>query len=104
MRASQSERLGRKRELEISQRRLRANQIETMIAELEWMCIDLGHQIEAEEMRAQIHDPKHFAYPTYATAARGRHTKLQGTMEVLRAELDRLMFETNEAANRQYAA
>jgi flagellar FliJ protein len=75
-----------------------------MIAELERVCIDLGHQIEAEETRARIHDPKHFAYPTYAKAARERRAKVEQTADVLRSERDRLSSATNEAINPQQAA
>ena len=99
MRVNQSGLLHRNKKFEVNQSRWRANQIETMIAEFDWMCIDLGHQIEAEEMRARIYDPTHFAYPTYAKAARERRAKLQRSADVLRIELDRLRFEANEAPN-----
>jgi flagellar FliJ protein len=104
MRASKSERLRRINEFELNQNRWRATQIKTMIAEFDRMCVDLGHQIEAEEMRTRICDPTHFAYPTYAKAARERRAKLQRSADALRIELDRLRFKANEAANRQFAA
>ena len=75
MTANKSEGLRRKFEFEIAHDRLRASQIETMIAALDRMCVDLGQAIEAEEKRARISDPKHFAYPTYANAARERREK-----------------------------
>ena len=90
MKANQSARLRRINEFEINQSRLRANQIETMIAEFDRICIDLGRQIEAEEIRARIDDPTHFAYPTYAKAARERRAKLQRSADALRTELDTL--------------
>jgi flagellar FliJ protein len=104
MRANQSERFRRIKEFEVNQRRWQAIQIETMITELERVCIDLGHQIEAEETRARIHDPKHFAYPTYAKAARERRAKVEQTADVLRIERYRLSSATNEAINPQQAA
>ena len=104
MSANQSEHLRRSKEFEVDQNRRRANQIETMIAAFDRMCIDLGHQIEAEEKRARICDPTHFAYPTYAKAARERRTKLQRSTDALRNELEKLKFEANEASNRQFAA
>jgi flagellar FliJ protein len=104
MRANQSEHLRRSKEFEVGQNRRRANQIETMIAAFDRMCIDLGHQIEAEEKRARICDPAHFAYPTYAKAARERRTKLQRSTDALRNELDKLKFEANEVSNGQFAA
>jgi flagellar FliJ protein len=104
MRANQSEHLRRRIEFESNQNRLRVHQIETMIAEFERICIGLGHEIEAEETRARIHDPKHFAYPTYAKAAQERRARLQRSKDALRTELDRLRSEVEKASNRQDAA
>ena len=104
MKANQSERLRRSKEFEVAQNHLRANQIETMIAAFYRMCIYLGQQIEAEEKRARITDPTHFAYPTYAKAVRARRAKLQWSIDALKIELDRLRFEANEAPKRQIAA
>jgi hypothetical protein len=104
MTVNKSERLRRNKEFEVAQNRLRASQIETMIAEFDRICINLGHQIEAEEARARISDPAHFAYPTYAKAARERRAKLQLSADALKIELDRLRLQANEASNRQFAA
>ena len=104
MTANQSERLRRSKEFEVALNRLRVNQIETMIAEFDRICIDLGQQIAAEETRARISDPTHFAYPMYAKAARERRAKVQRSADALSIELDRLSFEVNEASNRQFAA
>src|SRR5271169_3509099 len=93
------EHLRRSKEFEVAQNRLRAIQIETMIAEFDRMCIDLGHQIESEEMRVRIYDPRHFAYPTYAKAAGERRAKLQRSADALRIELGRLKVEASEASN-----
>ena len=104
MTANKSERLRRNIEFEVAQNRLRANQIETMIAAFDRMCVDLGQQIEAEEKRARISDPTHFAYPTYAKAARERRAKLQRSADALKIELDKLRFEMPEVVNPQVAA
>ncbi len=96
--------LRRSKEFKTAQNRLRASQIETMITEFGRMCIDLGQQIEAEEVRARISDPTHFAYPTYAKAARERRAKLQRSKDALRIELDRLTVEASEASNHRFAA
>lgn len=104
MKASQSESLRRSRQFALNHGRRRASQIETMIVEFDRICLDLGQQIEAEEVRARIDDPMHFAYPTSAKAARERRTKLQRSVDALRAELDRLRFEASEASNGQFAA
>jgi flagellar FliJ protein len=104
MTANKSERLRRNIEFEVAQNRLRASQIETMIVAFDRMCVDLGHQIEAEEKRAGISDPTHFAYPTYAKAARERRAKLQQSAKGLRTEVERLTFAATEAASPQVAA
>jgi flagellar protein FliJ len=104
MRVNQTERLRRSREFELNQSRLRANQIETMIAQFDRTCADLGQQIDAEETRARISDPTHFAYPTYAKAARERRANLQRSADALKIELDKLRFEMSEVANSQVAA
>ena len=104
MTANKSERLRRNFEFEVAQNRLRASQIETLIAAFDRMCVDLGHQIEAEEKRAGISDPSHFAYPTYAKAARERHAKLQQSAKVLRIEFEQLKFTATEASSPQVAA
>src|ERR1039457_5801461 len=103
MTANQSERLRRSKEFEVAQNHLRANQIETMIAAFDRMCIYLGRQIEAEETRARITVPTHFAYPTYAKAVRERRAKLQWSIDALKIELDRLRFERTKLPNRQIA-
>ena len=104
MRVNQTEHLRRIREFEVSQSRVRANQIETMIGEFDRICADLGQQIGAEETRARISDPTHFAYPTYAKAARERRAKLQRSADALKIELDKLRLEMNEVSNSQVAA
>jgi flagellar FliJ protein len=104
VKANQSERLRRSEEFQVGQNRQRANQIELMIAEFDRICIDLGHQIEAEEMRVRISDPRHFAYPTYAKAARERQVNLQRSADKLKSELDRLRSGEAEPPNQQFAA
>lgn len=68
------------------------------------MCVDLGHEIAAAEMRAKISDPAHFAYPPYAKAARDRRARLEQSAQALKAELNRLRYEAAEADQRQLAA
>src|ERR1700690_1659034 len=104
MTANKSEPLRRYNEFEFAQNHFRASQIETMIAAFDRMCVDLGQQIEAEEKRARISDPTHFAYPTYAKAARERCLKLQQSAKALRIEVERLRFAATEASIPQFAA
>jgi len=75
-----------------------------MIAEFDRMCIDLGRQIESEEVRARIADPTHFAYPTYAKSARERRAKLQRSADALRIKLDALRLGANESPDWQFAS
>jgi hypothetical protein len=51
-------------------------QIDMMIGEFERMSNDLLVQIEVEEKKAGITDASHFAYPTFAKAARTRAENL----------------------------
>ena len=59
-----------------------------MIAEFERMAADLDREIKIEQDRAGIHDPAHFAYPTYAKAAMARRENLTRSAEDLKAQLD----------------
>ena len=66
------ETLIRLKKFQVDDKRRRVAQIEGMIAEFERMATDLDREIEAEQTRAGIHDPAHYAYPTYAKAAMQR--------------------------------
>ena len=59
-------------------------QIDMMIAEFEKMNGDLQAQIEVEEQKSGITDPDHFAYPTFAKAARQRQENLDGSIRDLK--------------------
>ncbi|MEM9331781.1 MAG: flagellar export protein FliJ [Pseudomonadota bacterium] len=59
-------------------------QIDMMIAEFEKMFGDLEDQIKIEEEKAGITDPAHFAYPTFAKAARQRQENLEGSIRDLK--------------------
>ena len=59
-------------------------QIDMMIAEFEKMFNDLQAQIDIEEEKAGITDPSHFAYPTFAKAARQRQENLEGSIRDLK--------------------
>ena len=58
-------------------------QIDTMIGEFERMGADLDGQIAYEEKKAGIDDPDHFAYPTFAKAARLRRENLTNSVRDL---------------------
>ena len=58
-------------------------QIEAMIAQFKTMSDDLASQIAYEEEKAGIDDVNHFAYPTFAKAARLRQENLQTSIQDL---------------------
>jgi flagellar FliJ protein len=91
------ETLIRLRKFQVDEKRRRTMQIETMIAEFERMCSDLEREIKAEQDRAGIQDPSHFAYPTYAKAAAQRKENLKRSIDDLRVQLDQSKSELAEA-------
>jgi flagellar export protein FliJ len=80
--------LMRLKRFHVDEKRRRVSQIETMIAEFERMANDLNREIENEERRAGHTDPTHFAYPTYAKAARNRRDNLMNSANELRGQLE----------------
>jgi len=82
------ETLIRLKKFQVEERRRKVAQIETMIAEFERMAGDLDREIGAEQERSGIHDPGHFAYPTYAKAAMNRRDNLRRSAEELKTQLD----------------
>jgi hypothetical protein len=54
-------------------------------------------EIAAEEQKAGISDPNHFAYPTYARAAAQRRDNLRQSAQNLHAQLDDAKAELGEA-------
>lgn len=81
----------------VDEKRRRVAQIEAMIAEFDRMAGDLDREIAAEEQRAGITDLAHFAYPTYARAARGRRDNLIQSAEELKTQLGDAQAELGEA-------
>jgi flagellar protein FliJ len=82
------ETLIRLKKFQVDERRRKVAQIEGMIAEFERMAGDLDREIKSEQDRAGIHDPGHFAYPTYAKAAMQRRENLQRSADDLKVQLD----------------
>lgn len=81
------ETLIRLKRFQVDEKRRRVAQIEAMIAEFKRMATDLDREIENEEKRANISDPAHFAYPTYAKAARQRRDNLLNSADELSGQL-----------------
>jgi flagellar FliJ protein len=82
------ETLIRLKKFHVDERRRKVAQIEGMIAEFERMAGDLEREIKSEQDRAGIHDPGHFAYPTYAKAAMQRRENLQRSADDLKIQLE----------------
>ena len=61
------------------------------------MAGDLDREIAAEQERSGIHDPAHFAYPTYAKAALTRRNNLRRSAQELKAQLDDVKAALGEA-------
>jgi len=78
----------RLKRFQAEEKRRRVAQLQTMIAEFTRMSGDLDREIAHEEQRANIDDPSHFAYPTYARAARTRRDNLMLSLSELRGQLD----------------
>jgi len=69
----------RLKQFQVNEKRRQLAQLETMIAEFERMAAELEAQIAAEERKAGITDIQHFAYPTFAKAARLRRDNLKNS-------------------------
>ena len=82
------ETLIRLKRFQVDERRRKVTQIESMIAEFERIATDLDREIKAEQDRSGIHDPAHFAYPTYAKAAMQRRENLKRSATDLKLQLD----------------
>jgi flagellar export protein FliJ len=91
------ETLIRLKKFQVDEKRRRVAQIETMIAEFERIGSDLEREIKAEQDRAGIHDPAHFAYPTYAKAAMQRRENLKCSAAELRTQLEDAKLALDEA-------
>jgi flagellar export protein FliJ len=88
----------RLKKFQVDEKRRKVMQIETMIAEFDRMATDLEREIKSEQDRAGIHDPAHFAYPTYAKAAMQRRENLKHSADELRVQLN----EAKEALSESF--
>ncbi len=87
----------RLKRFQVDEKRRRVSQIEAMITEFVRMAAYLDREILAEEQRAGISDPSHFAYPTYARAARARRDNLKTSTAELRSQLEEARARLEEA-------
>lgn len=80
--------LVRLKRFQAEEKRRRVVQLNAMINEFTRMSNELDREISQEEQRANINDPNHFAYPTYARAARSRRENIVASLTELRGKLD----------------
>ena len=91
------ETLIRLKKFQVDEKRRKVAQIEAMIAEFDRIASELDREIKLEQDRAGIHDPGHFAYPTYAKAAIARRENLKRSADELKAQLDEAKAMLGEA-------
>ena len=91
------ETLIRLKKFQVDEKRRKVAQIEGMIAEFERIAAELEREIRAEQERAGIHDPGHFAYPTYAKAAMQRRENLKRSADELKVQLEEAKVALAEA-------
>jgi len=87
----------RLKRFQAEEKRRRVAQIEAMIAEFSRMCSDLDREIATEEQKSGNSDPAHFAYSTYARAARTRRDNLNNSAGELRTQLDEAKSQLRDA-------
>ena len=73
------ENLVRLKRFQVNEKRRQILQLDMMIAEFDRMANELELQIAAEEKKSGITDINHFAYPTFAKAARVRRDNLKNS-------------------------
>jgi flagellar export protein FliJ len=73
------ENLVRLKRFQVNEKRRQILQLDMMIAEFDRMANELELQIAAEEKKSGIADVNHFAYPTFAKAARVRRDNLKNS-------------------------
>lgn len=79
----------RLKRFQVDEKRRQVTQIETMVDEFRRMMDELDRQIIIEQEKAGITDVTHFAYPTFAKAARTRRENLQTSIDDLMIQLER---------------
>ncbi len=87
----------RLKQFQVNEKRRQLLQLDMMIAEFDRMAGELDLQIASEERRAGITDINHFAYPTFAKAARLRRDNLKNSQSDLAEQRKQAESVLNEA-------
>lgn len=85
---SKREQLVRLARFKVGEKRRQLDQLGMMMREFERMAGDLDAQIQSEEKKAGITDATHFAYPTFAKAARSRRDNLMDSLKDLTLQMN----------------
>lgn len=81
---------------QIREKRRQITQLEIMALDFQRMANELEAQIINEERKVGISDHTHFAYPTFAAAARQRRDNLLNSIENLNIQKTAAMIELQE--------
>jgi flagellar export protein FliJ len=87
----------RLRQFKVAEKHRQVMQLESMISEFERMGSELDAQIVSEEKKSGITDQGHFAYPTFAKAARTRRDNLATSIRDLKQQKEAAEAELLEA-------
>lgn len=91
------ENLVRLKRFQVNEKRKQLMQLDMMVADFQRMADELDVQIAAEEKKAGITDVNHFAYPTFAKAARQRRENLIGSQDDLKQQRETAQAALDEA-------
>ncbi len=91
------ENLVRLKLFKVNEKRRQIEQLDTMMAEFNRIADELDAQIELEEKKSGITDTSHFAYPTFAKAARQRRDNLAASRAELQAQREAAEIALGEA-------
>ena len=87
----------RLKHFKVEDRTRQLTQIDLMIGEFSRMAAELDNQIKLEEQKSGITDSSHFAYPTFAKAARQRRDNLTGSIRELQVKRESAVEALTEA-------
>ena len=89
----------RLKKFDIASIRRKAAVLEGSIAVFDRLAIVLDSEIQLAENRSGVHDPAHFAYPTYAKATRARRENLKRSTTELQQQLTGAKAELEQAVD-----
>ncbi|WP_062207999.1 flagellar FliJ family protein [Aureimonas sp. AU12] len=94
---SKRDNLMRLTRFKVAEKRRQVDQLQMMLGEFERMAGELDAQIANEEKKSGITDITHFAYPTFAKAARTRRDNLMNSVGDLRIQMNAARIALEEA-------